>query len=195
MALLPACHVWVFLDCHHRNLAMGNTDGRIKRIVQEKKVGLVRQNLGKHRLRAWDGEEVSWFYGGPNLISNYEQSLRCHGGQLKLNKYSVNVVCLLVSLKREHRPIEEVGKHSFWHRRPSCPSVKSLTHPGHCLHRDTLFFRLQRKIGVVEHISRTQGPHLFSLRKHLSKQQQSQGQVSPVSVSDSSQQKFSRDGS
>lgn len=121
----------------------------------------------------------------------------CHGGQLKLNKYSVNVVCLLVSLKREHGPIEEMGKHIHFdtHRLPSYPSVKSLTHPGHCLHRDTLFFRLQRNISVVEHISWKQGPHLFSLQKHLSKQQQSQGQVSPVSVGDSSQQKFSRDAS
>lgn len=36
---------------------------------------------------------------------------------------------------------------------------------------------------------------LFSLQKHLSKQQQSQGQVWPVSVGDSSWQKFSRDNS
>lgn len=87
-----------------------------------KKVGLVPQNLGKHRLRAWEGEEVSWFYGGPNLIWNYEQSLICHGGQLKLNKYSVNAVCLLVSLKREHRPIEEMGKHI--HFDTDCPPTR-----------------------------------------------------------------------
>lgn len=36
---------------------------------------------------------------------------------------------------------------------------------------------------------------LFSLQKHLSKQQQSQGQVSPVSDGDSSWQKVSRDNS
>lgn len=85
---------------------------------------------------------------------------------------------------------------SFWHKLPLTFANLSKASPFPGIICTVIFFSsVFRGTSVLWASKLETRLQLFSLQKHLSKQQQSQGQVSPVSVGDSSWQKFSRDNS
>lgn len=216
MVLLPACHVWVF-ETVITEIQQWET--QMWRKEKYKKAGCDPLNLSQYRLKKLrrrgkeQREEVSGFYGGPKLIWDDKLWAKFNAPQwLIKSKQKHCKVCVFTCAsmctwkESEHTP-KPANTHIIIYTKPLkkqadkfilaqialdfCQSVKSLTLSRHYLHTDTLFFRTSALWASKLEV----GLQLFSLQKHLSKQRQSQGQIWPVSVGDSSWQKFSRDNS
>lgn len=188
-----------FWDCHHRNSAMRNTD------VEEREIEKSRMwptKLLRVEERSIRGKMCPGFQEDRNLIEttkfNTSQWLIKSRQPCKMCLLSCASMCTWKESERTPKPVnthiidmkplqKQADKFTLTQIAFGDPSKASPFPSFICT---MILFSSALWASKLE----VRLP-LFSLQKHLSKQQQSQGQVWPVSVGDSSWQKFSRDNS